>query len=35
MTETPNLALPYLQSQQAQKHVTLNETLRRLDARCN
>ncbi|MDP1556622.1 MAG: DUF2793 domain-containing protein [Hyphomonas sp.] len=32
MTETPNLTLPYLQSQQAQKHVTLNETLRRLDA---
>lgn len=32
MTETPNLALPYLQSQQAQKHVTLNESLRRLDA---
>ncbi|MFN7164880.1 MAG: DUF2793 domain-containing protein [Hyphomonas sp.] len=32
MTETPNLALPYLQSQQAQKHVTLNEALRRLDA---
>lgn len=32
MTESPNLALPYLQSQQAQKHVTLNEALRRLDA---
>lgn len=32
MTETPHLALPYLQSQQAQKHVTLNEALRRLDA---
>ena len=32
MTETPNLSLPYLQSQQAQKHVTLNEALRRLDA---
>lgn len=32
MTESPHLALPYLQSQQAQKHVTLNEALRRLDA---
>ncbi|MFN7180650.1 DUF2793 domain-containing protein [Hyphomonas sp.] len=32
MTESPNLALPYLQSQQAQKHVTSNEALRRLDA---
>lgn len=32
MTESPHLSLPYLQSQQAQKHVTLNEALRRLDA---
>lgn len=32
MDTSPNLALPYLQSQQAQKHVTLNESLRRLDA---
>ena len=29
---TPNLQLPYLQQNQAQKHVTLNESLRRLDA---
>ena len=29
---TPNLALPYLAAGQAQKHVTLNESLRRLDA---
>lgn len=28
---TPNLALPYLLSNQAQKHVTLNESLRLLD----
>lgn len=32
MTTTPNLDLPYLQANQAQKHVTLNEALRRLDA---
>lgn len=32
MTETPRLSLPYLASNQAQKHVTLNESLRRLDA---
>lgn len=32
MDTSPNLVLPYLQSQQAQKHVTLNESLRRLDA---
>lgn len=32
MTDTPNLTLPYLAAGQAQKHVTLNETLRRLDA---
>lgn len=32
MSNTPNLALPYLAAGQAQKHVTLNESLRRLDA---
>ncbi len=32
MHESPNLNLPYLQPNQAQKHVTLNEALRRLDA---
>jgi hypothetical protein len=32
MTTTPNLALPYLEAGQAQKHVTLNESLRMLDA---
>lgn len=32
MTTTPNLALPYLESGQAQKHVTHNEALRMLDA---
>ena len=32
METTPLLNLPYLQSSQAQKHVTLNESLRRLDA---
>jgi len=33
MTETsPRLALPYLAEAQAQKHVTVNESLRRLDA---
>ena len=32
MAVTPNLALPYLDAAQAQKHVTVNETLRRLDA---
>lgn len=31
MTTTSRLNLPYLQSNQAQKHVTLNESLRRLD----
>ena len=30
--ETVNLALPYILSAQAQKHVTHNEALRRLDA---
>jgi hypothetical protein len=29
---TPNITLPFLQSGQAQKHVTLNESLRKLDA---
>lgn len=32
MVETPNLALPYLVANQAQKHVTVNEALFRLDA---
>jgi hypothetical protein len=32
MDQTPNLSLPYLVPNQAQKHVTLNESLRRLDA---
>jgi hypothetical protein len=32
MSETPNLGLPYLEAAQAQKHVTVNEALRRLDA---
>ncbi len=32
MDDTPNLALPYLAPSQAQKHVTHNEALRRLDA---
>lgn len=31
MTFTPRLTLPYLASNQAQKHVTLNECLRRID----
>ena len=31
MTHTPRLGLPYLQSNQAQKHVTLNDVLRRMD----
>lgn len=31
MTYTPRLGLPYLQSNQAQKHVTLNDALRRMD----
>lgn len=31
MTHTPRLGLPYLQPNQAQKHVTLNEALRRMD----
>jgi hypothetical protein len=32
MTTTPHLSLPYLESGQAQKHVTHNEALRMLDA---
>lgn len=32
MAETPRLALPLLESGQAQKHVTVNEALARLDA---
>lgn len=32
MSNTANLMLPYLAVGQAQKHVTVNETLRRLDA---
>lgn len=31
MTQTPRLGLPYLQPNQAQKHVTLNDALRRMD----
>lgn len=32
MTDTPNLGLPFIEAAQAQKHVTHNEALRRLDA---
>lgn len=32
MTFSPRLSLPYLAPQQAQKHVTVNEAIRRLDA---
>lgn len=32
MTDTANLALPLVQASQAQKHVTVNEALARLDA---
>jgi len=32
MSETPNLALPYILAAQAQKHVTHNEAIRALDA---
>ncbi len=32
MTDTPHLGLPLLQPSQAQKHVTVNEALARLDA---
>ena len=31
MADTPNLVLPYLAANQSQKHVTMNEALRRLD----
>jgi hypothetical protein len=31
MTDTPNLALPYILASQAQKHVTHNEAIRALD----
>lgn len=32
MSESPNFALPFLAAAQAQKHVTMNEALARLDA---
>ena len=32
MEQSPKLALPYVMAQQSQKHVTVNEGLRRLDA---
>lgn len=32
MTSSPNILLPYIAAAQAQKHVTVNEALRRLDA---
>ena len=32
MSDSTNLQLPYLDGAQAQKHVTVNETIRRLDA---
>lgn len=32
MTQSPNIGLPYLAGDQAQKHVTVNEALARLDA---
>lgn len=32
MADTPNLVLPYLAANQSQKHVTVNDALRRLDA---
>src|SRR5665213_2357475 len=32
MSDSTNLQLPYLDGAQAQKHVTVNESLRRLDA---
>lgn len=32
MADSPNLALPYIEAAQAQKHVTHNEAVRRLDA---
>ena len=35
MSDTPNLQLPYILAAQAQKHVTHNEALRKLDAIVN
>ncbi len=35
MTATPNLDLPYIMASQAQKHVTHNEAIRKLDALVN
>ena len=35
MTTTPNLDLPYIMASQAQKHVTHNEAIRKLDALVN
>ncbi len=32
MSQSTNLALPYLGASQSQKHVTVNESLRFLDA---
>ncbi|MBL4619601.1 MAG: DUF2793 domain-containing protein [Marinicaulis sp.] len=32
MEQSPRLSLPYVQPAQAQKHVTVNESFRRLDA---
>lgn len=32
MADTPNLVMPYVAANQSQKHVTVNEALRRLDA---
>lgn len=32
MSDSPNLILPYLAAGQAQKHITVNETIQRLDA---
>lgn len=34
MTTTPNLALPYIDANQSQKHVTHNDAIRALDALC-
>ncbi len=31
MTQTPNLSLPYISASQAQKHITHNEAIRKLD----
>ena len=32
MADTSNLVLPYLAANQSQKHITVNDALRRLDA---